>query len=231
MNHSYIFLFLSHIKISKGRKQWLAHNGFSLHSPKTCKGHVTNWILLRLQIHSKGVCSIKIKTPELLYLVGCTVFCCSLPICCITNRSCLKCELAIGEHSGELSLLGHFLPERTVQLQKSKISSSDLRYSFCWTVVTKVVKFAFWSDGWFYQSRSGSATATEALSCQLKRKLLSTNGWFDSRALPCKCNSSPSTKTWWWMPQLYSYRKMRQHHTVKVKAKLLSQRNTGFWFP
>lgn len=46
--------------------------------------------MLGLQIHSKGVCSTKIKAPEFLYIVSCTVFCCSIAICCITNRSCLS---------------------------------------------------------------------------------------------------------------------------------------------
>ena len=51
----------------------------------------------------------------------------------------------------------------------------------------------------FTNLRSGSTTAIQALSCQLtcKKKKLSTSGWSHSRALPCKCNSSPSTKTWW----------------------------------
>ena len=69
---------------------------------------------------------------------------------------CQKCELAIGKHSVELHYLQElaFLPERvTVLLQKLKLSSSDLCHSSSWTGVTTVVKFAFLSDGCFYQSQ------------------------------------------------------------------------------
>lgn len=226
------FFFYPTLKSQKEENSGLLITDFSLHSPKTCKEHVTNWILLRLQIHSKGVCSIKIKAPELLYIVA--VLSSAVLYLFVVSQIeavCLKYELAIGDHSGELALSGHFLPERrTVQLQKSKINSSDLRYSFSWTVVTKVVKFAFWSDGWFYQSRSGSATATEALSCQLKRKTLSINGWFDSRALPCEYNSGPSTKTWWWMPQLSATEKCLSITLSRLKQNFTPKETQDFDF-